>query len=60
MSYAAYNAVEIQETASNKQINTQKSKAFSAHGAPTFLADPVTRRVVEVVDYELAQGSMPA
>jgi hypothetical protein len=60
MSQAAYNTVDLQESASNKQRDIKNSKPFSVPNAHTFPADQVTRRVVEVVDLELMQGSMPA
>jgi hypothetical protein len=57
MSYA-FKSIEIEETIGNKQ-STMKPKLFAVPAA-TYLADQVTRRVVEVVNFELAQGSMPA
>jgi hypothetical protein len=57
MSYA-FKTIEIEEPIGNKQ-STATPKLFAVT-APTYLADKVTRRVVEVVNFELAQGSMPA
>jgi hypothetical protein len=58
MSHAAFKSVEIEETTSNKNINN--SKLFTVPAARISLGSQVTRRVTEVVDFELANGSMPA
>jgi len=60
MSYAAFKTVEIEETASNKESNIKDAKLFAVPAIRTSLGSQVTRRVIEVVDLELAQGSMPA
>jgi hypothetical protein len=59
MSQAAFKSVEIEETG-NKESNAINSKLFAVPTARPSLGSQVTRRVTEVVDLQLAQGSMPA
>jgi hypothetical protein len=60
MSHAAFKVIEIEKSSSNTQGDIIMSKLFAEPDNRTLLGDRVTRRVVEVVDFELAQGSMPA
>jgi hypothetical protein len=59
MSQAAFKSVEIEETG-NKASNATSSKLFAVSAVRPSLGSQVTRRVAEVVDLQLANGSMPA
>jgi len=59
MSCVEYERTRIKEFISKKEGEAQRSKPFvvpSGRGGP---GDQVAYRVAEVLDFELAQGSMP-
>lgn len=59
MSNLAYNTVEVEE-ASVEQAGTGRPKPFVVPDAGRDGGDPVARRVAQVLEFELAQGSMPS
>ena len=60
MSCIEYVGVEIEESAIEKKSEAQITKPRVVSGARAFLGDKVARRAEEVLDVQLAQGSMPA
>ena len=59
MSCVEYNVVEL-EVASGYEVGKQSSKPFAVPDRAVNLGEQVTRRVAEVLDFQLSQGSMPA
>jgi hypothetical protein len=59
MSRVEYKNVGIEEFASRKQDEVQKSKLFAVPSGRVLPGDQVAGRVAEVLELELAQGSMP-
>jgi hypothetical protein len=60
MSYTEYETVEIEESTIEKEGKAQGSKPVAVKKVRVRPGDQVTRRVKEVLDLQLAQGSMPA
>jgi len=62
MKCVEYKSVETEESAIEEQGAAQQSKLFVVPGCRTEArpVDRVAARVAAVLDFELAQGSMPA
>ena len=62
MSRVAYNRIEVEESIDHdqKEEGAPTSKPFVVASGQERPGDQVARRVAEVLDYELARGSMPA
>ncbi len=60
MSCVEYENVELEGTVSKHESSAQRPKPFIVPGRRERYQDQVARRVAEVLDFELAQGSMPA
>jgi hypothetical protein len=60
MSYIEYETVEIEESTIQKEGKARGSKPLAAKKVRARISDYVTSRVKEVLDLQLAQGSMPA
>jgi len=60
MSCIEYVGVEIEESVIEKKSEAQIAKPRVVPRATALLGDKVTRRAEEVLDVQLAQGSMPA
>jgi len=58
MSNLAYNTVEV-EGALVEQAGPARPKPFVVPNRGWDEGDPVARRVAQVLDFELSQGSMP-
>jgi hypothetical protein len=52
--------IEVEDFATEEQSTFTKPKPVLVHTSKPDFADCVSRRVAEVVDLELANGSMPA
>jgi len=59
MSCVEYERMRIEESTSEKQGETQGLKPFVVPSIRVRPDDQVARRVAEVLDFELARGSMP-
>ena len=59
MSCVEYESIETEECTSEKEGEAQRSKPFVVPSVHVLPGDQVVRRVAEVLDLELAQGSMP-
>jgi len=59
MSCVEYESVEIEESTSEKERETQRSKPFGAPRGRVRPGDQVASRVAEVLNFQLARGSMP-
>jgi hypothetical protein len=59
MSCVGYKTVDTEESITEKQADTQRLKPFVVPSSRVRPGDEVARRVAEVLDFELAQGSMP-
>jgi hypothetical protein len=59
MSCLEHDNVEIEESADEQQGGISKGKPFIVRNVPVDPGDPVAARVAEVLDFELARGSMP-
>ncbi len=59
MSCIEYERVRIEELTSDKEGEVPGSKPFVVPSLRARLGDRVAARVAEVLDFELAQGSMP-
>jgi len=59
MSCVEYESVEIEESASEKAGETLKSKPFAVPSRRVRPGDQVALRVAEVLNIQLARGSMP-
>jgi hypothetical protein len=57
MSCVEYKRIESEE--STKQHEALRSKPFVVAGSRVRPGDQLARRVTDVLDFELAQGSMP-
>jgi len=60
MSCVAYEIVEIEESMSEQQGEAQRPKPFIMPRRRVRHDDQVARVVAEVLDFELANGSLPA
>ena len=60
MSCVEYESVEIEESTSEKEGGAGRPKPFVVPSIRVRPGDHVAGRVAEVLDFELAQGSMPA
>jgi hypothetical protein len=60
MSCVEYQSVDTEESESESKGDTSRSKPFVVPSARVHQGDSVAHRVAEVLDFELAQGSMPA
>ena len=60
MSCVAYENVELEGSAIENGSEALRLRPFVVGGRRRPFEDEVARRVAEVVDLELAQGSMPA
>ena len=62
MSRVAYNTIEVEESIDHdqKEDGAPTSKPVVVARGQERPGDQVARRVAEVLDYELARGSMPA
>ncbi len=60
MSCVEYESVEIEESGSESKGDTSRSKPFVVPSVESAKAIRVAHRVAEVLDFELAQGAMPA
>jgi len=59
MSCVEYESVEIEESASQKEGETHKSNRFAVPSRRVRAGDQVALRVAEVLNLQLARGSMP-
>ena len=59
MSYAIYKTVETGDSTREGGDGMQRRKPFVVPGGQKCPDDCVARRVAEVLDFELARGSMP-
>jgi hypothetical protein len=59
MSCVEYERVRIEESASKKEGEAQGSKPFVVPSIRVRPGDQVAARVAEVLNFELAHGSMP-
>ncbi len=60
MSCVEYERVEIEVSTGEKQGDAQKPKLFAVPSGRVRPGDQAARVVAEILDFELAQGSMPA
>lgn len=60
MSCIEYEKVELMDSGSAEGSNVQRPKPYIVTGRRERHQDQVAQRVAEVLDLELAQGSMPA
>ena len=60
MNCVAYENVGVEEFTSEKEAEAQKLSLRAVPASKVRLGAQVARRVAEVVDGQLAQGSMPA
>ena len=60
MSCVEYESVELLDPVSQKGSDPRASNLFIVPGGQRRHADEVSRRVEEVLNFELRQGSMPA
>jgi hypothetical protein len=59
MSYAAYETTEIEDSTNERGDGTQSPKLLVMPGGQDQPGEWVAHRVAEVLDFELARGSMP-
>jgi hypothetical protein len=59
MSCVEYESVEMEESASQKEGETHQSKPFAVPSHRVRRDDQVALRVAEVLNLQLARGSMP-
>ena len=59
MSCVECESMEIEESTSEKGGEAQRSKPFVVPSGRVRPGDQVARRVAEVLNFELSQGSMP-
>jgi hypothetical protein len=60
MSNLKYAIVETESSSVEAQARHEEPKLFVVPSGREGSGEPITRRVEEVLDYEFAQGSMPA
>lgn len=60
MSCVEYKTVETEESTTGKLSDNQKLKPFVVPSSRLRTVDEIVRRVAEVIDLQLTQGSMPA
>jgi hypothetical protein len=60
MTYLGYESVELLDPTSQKESEPRASKLFIVPGGQHCHADEVSQRMAEVLQFELARGSMPA
>jgi hypothetical protein len=60
MNCVAYKSVECEDAALEQQDRIRKLKPFAVEKSQVRPHDEVARRVAEILEFELAQGSMPA
>ena len=60
MSCVESESVEIEKSERERKGDASVSRPFIIPGARVRPSDWVARRVAEILDFELAQGSMPA
>ena len=59
MSCVEYQSVEIEESTSEERADAERPRLFAVPSGRLRPGDQVARVVTEVLDFELAQGSMP-
>ncbi len=60
MSCVEYKTVETEESTTEQQGDTRNLRPFVVPRARVRTVDEIVRRVAEVLDLQLTQGSMPA